>query len=122
LTYRNEESWYNSITRFHSKLFADGRRIPTKEDLKNANYRYKGFVWDTNRAVYNSPENDPYNKEMLISNYSKHNKDVLDYFKNNPNFLAIDVSKPGSYQNLCEFLGHKPLHKEFPHLNKTSDK
>lgn len=122
LTYRDEESWYNSITRFHSKLFADGKRIPTKEDLKNASYRYRGFMWDTNRAVYNTPDNDPYNKEILISNYSKHNNDVLAHFNRHTNFLAVDVSHPGSYHKLCEFLGHTPLHKEFPHLNKTAVK
>ncbi|MDO6758737.1 sulfotransferase [Tamlana sp. 2_MG-2023] len=119
LTIRDTESWYESITRFHSKIFANGERIPNKEDLLNANYRYEGFVWETSRAVWKTPENDVYNKEMFIRNYIRHNEDVIHFFKDNSNFLCIDVTKKGSYKELADFLNKKMLHQEFPHLNKT---
>lgn len=43
LTYRDQEAWYNSITKFHSKKFSDGLRTPSKEDLKMAKYRSRGL-------------------------------------------------------------------------------
>lgn len=122
LTYRDEEAWYNSLTKFHSKLFAKGERIPTKEDLQNAKYRYKGFMWEVNRANYKTPEQDPYNKELLIAHYKRHNEDIKHFFKGAKNFLAIDVSQPDSYNRLCNFLGEKLKHDDFPHLNKTNSK
>ena len=119
LTYRDPEKWYKSITSFHSKLFSESKRIPVKEDLQNADYRYKGFLWEVNRAVYKTPEDDIYNKEELIKNYNAHNYLVKHYFKGNPNFLAIDVSEENSYNQLALFLGKVPIHNSFPHLNKT---
>src|SRR5690606_39066036 len=36
----NADQWYNSITKFHTKLFGKNGNVPTKEDLQNGNYRY----------------------------------------------------------------------------------
>ena len=119
LTIRNEETWYNSVTSFHAKLFTNGKVTPNMSDLQNAVYRYKGFLWDVNRAVWKTPEDDIYNKEMLISNYKRHNEDILHYFKDKPNFIAIDVSQKEDYLRLCYFLNKEPLSENFPHLNKT---
>lgn len=119
LTVRDEEEWYKSITSYHSKLFSGGKRVPTMKDLQNAKYRYKGFVWDASRAVWKTPEDDVYNKEMFIENYKRHNEDVLHFFKDKPNFISLNVSQKGSYLQLCEFLNKKPLYGDFPHLNKT---
>lgn len=120
LTYRDEEAWYRSLTSFHSKRFANGLRIPTKQDLQNATYLYKGFAWDVNRTLYNTPEEDPYHKETLINNYNDYNNEILAFFQNNSNFIAIDVSMPDSYQRLCRFLNKKPIREGFPHLKKTN--
>jgi hypothetical protein len=119
LTVRDTESWYRSLISFHAKLFTDGKRIPVKEDLLNAEYRYKGFIWELNRTRSPAPENDIYNKQILTDEFNRHNENVRQYFKNNPLFLEIDVSQPDSYIKLCNFLGQKPLYPEFPHLNKT---
>lgn len=119
LTVRDEEDWYRSITSFHSNKFADGKRIPTKEDLQRAKYRYKGWLWDTNRAVWKTPEDDVYHKETFIDNYRRHNDNVLHFFKDKPNFIAVNISKDEDYMKLCEFLGKEPKGISFPHLNKT---
>lgn len=121
LTTRDEEEWYESITSFHSKKFSDGKTPPNKKDLQEATYRYKGFVWDANRAVWKTPEDDVYNKEIFLNNYRSHNISVLNYFKDNPNFLHLDLSNSGSYKTLASFLGKKPLRESFPHLNKTKE-
>ncbi len=121
LTTRDAEKWYQSITSFHTKLFSKNSNPPTSEDLKNATYRYKGYIWDENRAVWNTPENELYNKKLLIDQYELHNKVVRNFFRNKSNFLDIDISEADSYNKLCGFLNKKPLYSEFPHINKTSD-
>ena len=119
LTVRDSQIWYKSIVKFHSKLFSEGKRVPTKEDLINANYRYKGFMWEANRAVWKTPEDDIYNEQLLIKNYENHNDAVRHFFKNRTNFLEIDLSDDDSYLKLSEFLQEKPLYEKFPHLNIT---
>src|SRR5690606_27053905 len=78
LTIRDDsEEWYNSLTKFHSKIFGQGN-IPNSQQLKNAQYVYKGFMWKVNRAIYGTPEDDPYNKQILIQHYEDYNKEVRD--------------------------------------------
>ncbi|MEG9328949.1 sulfotransferase [Salinimicrobium catena] len=120
LTTRDEEKWYYSLVNFHSRLFADGIRVPTKEDLQRAKYNYPGFILESNRAVHKTPLDDIYNKEEMIKNYRTHNNSVLHFFKNRSNFLHIDVSEKDSYQQLADFLNKPPLHQSFPHYNKTA--
>lgn len=119
LTTRDSEKWYNSITKFHAKGFSKNNHPPTKSDLINATYRYKGFMWDANRAVWKTDEENVYNKKNMIDNFERHNKDVKHFFIGKNNFLEIDVSDEYSYIELCDFLGKEPMHKDFPHLNKT---
>ncbi len=122
LTVRDSSTqWYNSLIRFHSKLYGDGK-IPTVEMLKKVDYVYPGWTWNTIKKMHNITENDdPYNKEMLISYYENHNKDVLEYFKDRPNdLLVLNVSDKRSYQKLAKFIGIKVDGKaEFPWENKT---
>lgn len=120
LTVRDEEQWYNSLIRFHSNLFSDGKRPPNKEELQLAKYHRKGFLWETNRAVWQTPENDPYNKELMISNFRAHNFSVKNYFANKENFLELDLTEEGAYYKLCKFLNKKPIRNSFLHLNKSN--
>jgi len=117
----NAEQWYNSLTQFHAKFFGKGK-IPTINDLKEADYIYPGYIYKIFKWTFNTPEEDPYNKNVLISNYEIYNSVVQDYFKFRPEaFLMINLSESDSYQKLCNFLG-KPYHNEiFPHENKTQD-
>jgi len=117
----NPDQWYNSLTKFHSKLWGKNGRIPTKEDLQNATYIYKGQPWDTAQLIFNSPEEDPYNKELLINYYNAHNQNVKEYFKHRPNdLLVLNVSKKNAYKNLCKFLDIQSKTNNFPWENKTS--
>ncbi|WP_432409970.1 sulfotransferase [Rasiella sp. SM2506] len=117
----SEEQWYNSFIQFQSKLFADGQRMPTVDDLKNANYRYKGYVWEVRQKVYGITEkDDPYDAQILKKYYQSHNNAILDYFRNKNNLLILNLSDKSSYKKLCNFLNKKPLYNEFPWKNKTS--
>jgi hypothetical protein len=121
LTVRDSpEQWYNSLINFHSKIFGKGK-IPTKQDLQNAVYIWKGRPWQINR-LYGTPEDDPYNKDILINNYMQHNLEVMDYFKDRPNdLLVINVGEKDSYSKLMSFLNIDSPYSEFPWENKTTE-
>lgn len=120
LTVRDSsEQWYQSLTRFHSKLWGNGA-IPTAEDLKNAEYLYKGFAYDTKKMVHRTPDNNIYDKETLIRFYETHNTTVINYFAyRRDDLLVINVAEKDSYQKLCQFLGVTPVRSDFPWENKT---
>jgi len=118
----NPEQWYNSLTSFHAKLWGKNGRIPTKEDLQQAVYLYEGRPWQNNRATYNTPENDPYNKEILLEYYTSHLVNVKEYFKHRPDdLLILNVAEEGAYSRLCEFLRVEPKRDAFPWRNKTKE-
>lgn len=118
----NSEQWYNSIVKFHSKLFGKGK-TPTVDDFKRADYVYKGWMWENAQTLHGFTEaQDPYEKEVLIKSYEKHNKEVMEYFKDRPNdLLVINLSDKGSYQKFCSFLGVKSDRTNFPWENRTSE-
>lgn len=82
LTVRDSpEQWYDSAIRFYSKIFGNGK-IPTKEDLQNATYRWKGRAWESKKMEIDRlglPEDDLYNREILIKSYIDYNQQVIDY-------------------------------------------
>jgi len=118
----NAEQWYESLTKFHAKLFGGGQ-LPTIDALKAAHYRYRGFPYDMNRAIHRTPEGDPYQKDILIAHYKAHNDSVVEYFRHRPDdLLVMNVADAGAYARFCEFLD-KPCDREtFPWENKTTDK
>lgn len=122
LTVRNSESdWYESLTRFQSKLWAAGDGVPpTIEQLKLATYIYKGRPFIQNQLQYDTPENEPYHKETLLNYYRSHNYNVKEYFRNRKDkLIKINVSKKSDYFKLCEFIGKTPVTNGFPWLNRS---
>ena len=114
------EQWYQSLITFHSKLWANGERIPTVDDLKAATYRGLGYAFKFNKYVFNTPENDVYNQSILMAHYLDYNQSVKDYFKSRPEkLLVINVSKSQDYATLCQFLGQPITRTDFPWENKT---
>ena len=117
----NPEQWYNSLVYFQSKIIGKGE-IPTISDRKKASYVYPGYLYKTFKWIYNTPEEDPYNKEMLVREYEFYNFLVQDYFKLRPkDLLVINLADAGSYQQLCEFLEKPCPGGKFPHENMTKD-
>lgn len=121
LTIRDSpEQWYNSLTGFHSKLWGKDGKIPSKEDLQNAMYISKGWVWTMNRLSYTTPEDNPYQKDILIKSYVDYNNSVVEYFRHRQSdLLILNVAKAGAYRKLCEFIGKPTTFEEFPWENKT---
>jgi hypothetical protein len=118
----NDEQWYNSISKFHSKLWSADENPPKFNDLKDASYRYKGLAYEYIKQVFNTPNDDLYNKIILIKTYNNHNNLVKDYFRaHSEKLIVINTSNKADYFRLCDFLKEKPLHDNFPWENKTSD-
>lgn len=116
----NAEQWYQSLTKFHSKLWAGGERIPTADDLKTARYRELGYAYKFNRYVFSTPETDVYHHEILNEHYLNYNQTVKDYFKSRPDkLLVINVANAKDYAKLCAFLNQVPQGDDFPWENKT---
>jgi hypothetical protein len=123
LTVRDDEKqWINSLKQFHAKLFSkDKTKPPTEDDLKNALYRYKGWLLKIQELFFNYPEVALYDEQYYTQKYLTHNSDVKKYFEGRENdLLILNVSQKDSYQRLAIFLKMK-VEKEatFPWLNKT---
>lgn len=120
LTVRDDaEQWYNSLTRFHAKMFGKDERIPTVDDLKEANYVRPGFMYNVIRA-HGTPEGDPYNQEVMLNYYESYNQEVIDYFKDRPgHLLVINIAEKGAYQKFIDFLGVDTPYNDFPWENRT---
>lgn len=118
----NEEDWYTSLVNFHAKIYAqDKKSIPTEAELKNANYRYKGWSLDIQKFVFGFPETPLYDKKTYLNKYLTHNKEVISFFKDRPHdLLVLNVSEKGAYQKLAKFLNVEvDQTADFPWLNKT---
>ena len=115
----NAEQWYNSLINFHAKRFGKGK-TPSKDDLQNAEYVWRGWMWECNRLMYGTPENDPYNREQVIQSYLDYNESVKLYFRNRPNdLIIINLNEKGAYQKLMNFLNIESPYSDFPWENKT---
>jgi len=111
--------WFDSLVRFHSKLFGDGN-LPTWKDLERATYLYRGFMAEAHRQIYAADQFGLYNRERYIEHYESHNATVRDYFRYRPNdLLILNVSDPDSMARLCSFLDVPFTNQSFPWVNKT---
>ncbi len=116
----NPEQWYKSLVEFHSKLWGNGKDALTLDQLKKVNYRHLGYAYKTHRDIFNTPDKDLYNKEILINYYNNHLENVKEYFRSQPEkLLVINVSIKKDYFRLCEFLEKPVLRENFLWKNKT---
>jgi hypothetical protein len=122
LTIRDSgEEWYQSFIHFHSKLFGQGS-LPTKYHLINADYNKKGWAWESFRLLHDSPEEDIYNKEILISDYNKHNQEVISFFSGTPErLLVVNLKDKDAAKRITDFLDLPFTLSEIPWENKTSN-
>jgi Sulfotransferase domain len=100
-TRNSKEEWYNSITKYHAKLWSCGA-IPSRKELEQANYSYPGFALEYLETVFGKVD---YDSELYMNIYEKHNNDVRRYFDQFPsNFLEIHSNgkiKHKTYNDSC---------------------
>lgn len=96
LTVRDPERWFESVAR-HIGDFRD----PMHEWIYG---RGKGL-----------PKDD---KAHTLDVYNRHNKAVVDHFKDRPkDLLVVDFTQGAGWDELCAFLGHPVPDTPFPHAN-----
>lgn len=119
LTVRDDENqWYDSITRFHGKLFSNGN-IATSTDILMDKTIYYGWRLKVIKFLFGDKL---YNEEIYKEVYLNHLNEVSEYFKDRQNdLLIINVNNDYDYVKLSKFLGMNPLRKSFPWKNKTSE-
>jgi len=127
---RDADTWCQSLINFTKKNLKSqniefGDKV-TINDTKKIVYRYpmmyarlSKMLWTGDRHFINDDE-PLYNEEYLKYYYNQHIEESKEYFRNNENFLILNVESQGAYKELCTFLGKEPLKDEFPHLNKTN--
>lgn len=119
LTVRDDEHiWYDSLIRFLSKLYEIDSK-PTVEDVRNYHYRTPNYMYTVGKYLYKTPDEDFFNEKALKDLYLTHNKNVIDYFRDNKNFIVINFAKKGDFQRLCDFLAIDPKYNTPPWENKS---
>lgn len=120
LTVRDSpEIWHRSLVRFHGKLFAN-MGVPTKADLMAAGYVRKGWMWEVNRMIFDTPENDLYEAEGCIRVYNQYNTSVLEHFKGTTNkLLVLNLTNPNALRQINGFLNAPKRLKYLSWENKT---
>lgn len=122
LTVRSSpEEWFDSLVRFHTKLFSSNpNRPPDENDLKNTLYRYKGFLYESYMLNYGKYGIKPYDSECYKNQYESNNNEKREYFKDRPNdFLEINLANPNDFPKLCHFLNIETTIPCFPWENRT---
>lgn len=115
LTVRNTDEWFESLLRFHKKVF--GFDDETSIDLDFAkdkalylhkNYTYEQFV--RRALVVNGTDVEPdssklYDREQNVRRYEERNEAILKYFYNRPSdLLVLDLSAEEDTSKICSFL------------------
>jgi len=61
------------------------------------------------------------NEDIYVARYEKHNREVLEYFKDRPgDLLILDLPSGDGWPELCGFLDVPEPGEAFPHANKAS--
>lgn len=112
------EVWLESLIRFHSRKFAEGRH-PTIDDLAKATYQSPGWVLNLSRLVFG--DGPLYDEDTYTEAYRRHNASIQHYFDGRPDdLLVLNVVDPDALERVCRFLGHPVLEGQFPHLNPSN--
>ena len=104
LTVRDEEQWWNSVNGWLTK--SNSTYHPTEEQRLHKIEVYKRHF-----------ETSEFTKESFTKYYKEYNQEVRDYFKNNPNFLEMNICGGDGYDKLCPFLDKEIPTTAFPKIN-----
>jgi hypothetical protein len=124
LTIRDAKKWFASLIRFHKKLGipVDNKDSFLKLNKNNKFYNYLIFL-SQKEKIKNKDElswDMLYDESHYISLYEKRNQEIINFFKEKPNLLVIDLSKEKNDFKIRNFLDLKEKKpKKIPHLNRT---
>jgi len=117
---KNADVWCDSLINFHSKVFGNGQ-VPTRKDLQEATYVYKGFAWEMMNALHTVDPENIYDRAVLISDYERYNRLVKEYFANaNHKLLVVTLEDENIVEKVKCFLNIEAALVQMPWENKTS--
>ncbi len=132
LTIRDSNEWFQSLSKFHEKIFKfqDINKVTEEELREKADYLYENYFYETTKRFLTIVEDDElsvrwdllYNKDFYIAKYERRNADIIDYFKHRPtDLLVIDLTNEANTSKIVEFL-NLPANFviDMPHMNKIS--
>ncbi len=110
------------------KAFPDSRFVLTQRDPENWVRSYQNMLRNQGMAskelneirsiLYGLPFPNV-TEEQLIERYVKHNKEIVDYFRDRPkSLLVVNWEKGDGWKELCDFLSRDIPTEPFPHANK----
>ena len=69
--------------------------------------------------IYGPGKGNPVgNEDVYVERYERHNREVLEYFKDRPgDLITFDISAGDGWEKLCTFLGHPVPETPFPWKN-----
>ena len=114
LTIRDPESWYRSLC--NAALEVDSEPATALETYHamggyGAVY-FMSRVWGVDTLEGS--------KEKLIQYFIRHNEAVIEYFRDDPRILILDITTNPGWADLCNFLGKSVPENSFPHENPGS--
>ena len=115
-TRKNGEEWANSLINFHIKTF--GKNIITNHEGYNNHYnKIIQYIFMSMGFTYNE---NWYDKDKLIIFYDNYIKNICNDFKDNGNFLLLDINNPCNKEIIDSFLNiNSNPNIKFPHLLKS---
>ena len=115
ILYRDLDEWYPG------SRFILTRRPPT-DWIRSQVKDFATTEPPMRRWIYGEDAGCPEgNEETYVARYERHNREVLEYFRDRPDdLLVMDIPKDARWEPLCAFLGHPVPDEPFPHANRAS--
>lgn len=114
------EQWYASFVKYYSKRVGVEGRSATFEELKSSSYVSNTYRTKLIVDAHGTTPENPFDKNTLINEYSRHNDYVENYFKNRKqSLLTINVADSNAFQKFLTFIDENSSAKSFPWENKT---
>lgn len=117
LTYREPESWYESICKYFK--LSETRGILRDSLETNPRLPLGQYYGLLSYALATFGTIDLFNnKRLVIANYVNYNRSIREHFADNPNFLEVCWMDGDGYPQLCDFLNLPLPNVPLPHANK----
>jgi Sulfotransferase domain len=131
LTEREPDQWFDSLTRFHQKVFEvdDLQKITRENFSAKLDRLYPGYRrFNKARFLTRFEGTKPierwdllYNRDYYVQEYMARNERIKKYFLHCPErLLIIDVTREKETRTICNFLNIPAEYTvQMPHINRT---
>ena len=125
LTTRDDASaWYASLIRFHRKLWYGNKAKIEWCDVQKVRYRgrspERSILYMHNMEVLESSyKKAPYDQKVLESWYDEYNERIMQLFKDDVNFIHVNLKDHDSTERIKTFLGKERSRATLLKLNTT---